>query len=103
MDNIKLKIIPHFAGLTTLKNALEDKRGQKLLWLEILLNGDINWEDYCDIPEINTAYEKACIWYTNFRSMIDAYVKRPPLRVMKGRVDDREYRRLIEVLNFVRH
>lgn len=103
MDDVKLKIIPHFTTLATLKNALEDKRGIKLLWLEILLNGDINWEDYCDVPEINTAYEKACIWYTNFRSMIDANVKRPPLRMIKGRVDNREYRRLIEALNFVRH
>jgi|SRR3989337_102200 len=103
MDDIKLKIIPYFTTLATLKNALEDKRGIKLLWLEILLNGDINWEDHCDIPEIKSAYEKACVWYTNFRSMIDACVKRPPLRVMKGRVDNREYRRFIEVLNFVRH
>jgi len=103
MDDIKLKIIPYFTTLATLKNALEDKRGIKLLWLEILLNGDINWEDHCDIPEIKSAYEKACVWYTNFRSMFDACVKRPPLRVMKGRVDNREYRRFIEVLNFVRH
>ena len=41
-----------------------------------------------------------CIWYTNFRSMIQAYTGRPSLETKRGKIDEREYRRLIEVLNF---
>ncbi|MBI5193575.1 MAG: hypothetical protein HZA08_09070 [Nitrospirae bacterium] len=78
--------------------------GYDLLWLEILVNDDIPWEDYLNIPEINNAYQKACIWYTNYKTMLHTVVKRKPLMNLNimGKVDDREYRKFVEVLNFVK-
>lgn len=73
-----------------------------LLWLEILVNDGIPWEDYLHILEINNAYQKACIWYTNFKTMLNTVVKRKPLLNINGKVDDREYRKFVEVLNFVK-
>ena len=101
MSEERLKVIPFFTGAKTLEEAIKDRKGVKLLWLEILVNGDINWEDYHKEEQVKIAYEKACIWYTNFRSMIQAYTGRPPLETKRGKIDEREYRRLIEVLNFV--
>ena len=64
-------------------------------------NDQIPWEDYLDVPEIKVAYEKACLWYSNFRTMVDNSTGRKPLKILKGKVDDREYRKFLEALNFV--
>jgi len=72
-----------------------------ILWLEILLNDDIDWEGYLDIEKVRVAYNKACIWYSNFKTMIENYTGRKPLKIKKDRIDEREYRKFLEALNFV--
>ena len=104
MTEYKLRIIQLYTGYNTLDDILKSKKGLNLLWLEILVNDGIPWEDYLHIPEVNNAYQKACIWYTNFKTMLNTVVNRKPLLNLniKGRVDDREYRKFLEVLNFVK-
>lgn len=97
----QLIIIPFYTGDKTLDEALRNKKSLKILWLEILFNDLIPWEDYFNLQEINMAYEKASNWYYHFKTMVDWSVKRKPLRGQKGEIDEREYRKFLEVLNFV--
>lgn len=100
MGKQKLRVIPYYTGQGTLEEALKDKRACGLLWLEIIFNDSFDWEKYLNIQEVKNSYEKACIWYSNFKTLIDEYTKRKPLRKAEGKVDNREYRRFLEVLNF---
>ena len=97
----KLRIIPFYTGDVTLEEALRNKKGLSMLWLEILLNDRISWELYLEVPEIRIAYDKACLWYGNFKTMIDGFIGRRPLELRKGKIDDREYRKFLEAINFV--
>jgi len=97
----RLRLIPYYTNRKSLEETLKDRRAINLLWLEILFNDSIDWEGYLDIKEIREAYEKACIWYCNFKTLIEAHIKRKPLKRIYGNIDSREYRRFIEVLNFV--
>jgi|SRR6266496_5501893 len=97
----KLKLIPHYTNKKNLEEILADRRAMNLLWLEILFNDGIEWEDYLDSEEIRQAYEKACVWYSNFKTVMEANTHRKPLRRIEGKIDNREYRRFVEVLNFV--
>lgn len=96
-----LKVIPYYTGFKDLKKALKDRKSLGILWLEILFNDVIAWQDYLGIKEVKKAYEKACLWYTNFKTLIESHIKRAPLEIKKGKVDNRQYRRFLEVLNFV--
>ncbi|MBI5399481.1 hypothetical protein HZB07_02535 [Candidatus Saganbacteria bacterium] len=96
----KLKIIPAYTGLTTLKEVLKDERAQRLLWLEILFNDTIDWRKF-KRKILKKAYKKASLWYGHFKTMIDNYVGREPLKAQRGRIDGREYRTFLEALNLV--
>lgn len=97
----RLLIFPYYTGEETLEDVLKNLRGHRLLWLEILFNGEIPWKAYLDRPEVRIAYEKACVWYTQFRTMVQTHTRRPPLEIRSGRIDLREYRKFLEALNFV--
>jgi len=97
----KLRLIPFYTNKENLEDALRDKKAQSLLWLEILFNDTVAWEDLLGIKEIKEAYEKACIWYWNYKTLIEGYTHRKPLKKIKGKVDTREYRKFIEALNLV--
>jgi len=94
-------ILPYYTGEETLEGVLKNPRYLRLLWLEVLLNGEIPWKAYLDRPEVRTAYEKACVWYTHFKTMVQTHTRRPPLETRSGRIDLREYRKFLEALNFV--
>lgn len=96
----KLKIIPFYTGHTILQEVLSSERDREILWLEILFNDNIDWEHFPH-PFVKESYEKACIWYWNFKSLLDSLVKRKPLNFREGKPDLREYRRFLEVINFV--
>lgn len=94
-------ILTTYTGVKTIDEAVHNKNGLKLLWLEILFNDSIDWESYLEIPAIRTAYDKAAIWYSHFRNMVEQVKIRKPLRKTKGQWDQKEYRRFVEVLNFL--
>ena len=102
MGKQKLKIIPYYTGKETLREALKDNKSSSLLWLEILFNDDIYWKGI-KYPRVREAYVKACVWYYNFKSLIDSCIKRHPLELMKGKIDSAQTRRFQEALNFVRN
>lgn len=96
----KLKIIPFYTGIRRIEQAVADERSKSLLWLEIIFNGEIDWKNI-NYPVVKEAYKKACIWYWNFKTLIGNYINRKPLEFTKGQPDFREYRKFLEVLNFV--
>ncbi len=96
-----LKIIPYYTGKKNLGEILGDRKSLSMLWLEILLNDSFDWRSYLDIEEVGIAYEKSCIWYGNFSNLIESSIKRRPLEVKKGKIDNRELRKFLEALNFV--
>ncbi len=97
----QLKVIPYFTGHEDINDILKHKKASSLLWLEILFNDDFDWDSKLENNEIKTAYEKACIWYNKFSNLIEFSIKRKPLEKKQGVIDYKEYRRFIEVLNFV--
>jgi len=107
------RVIPYYTGDETLEETLKRPKSVSLLWLEIIFNDKIPWENYFNQPEVKAAYEKACVWSAHFKTMIEGHTGRKPLEIKTGKgmttgvrplrpeIDDRDYRRFIEVLNFV--
>lgn len=96
-----LIVLPSYTGTKTLDEAFKDQKSLKLLWLEILFNDSIEWEFYLPDPIVRSSYDKASIWYSHFRNMIERVKIRRPLKKVEGDWDEKEYRRFVEVLNFV--
>jgi hypothetical protein len=101
MTEETFKILPYYTGDQTLDAALDNKKSRDLLWLEILFNDRIEWERHLNVPAIRTAHEKARVWYGHFKTMIDGATGRRPLPHAAGQIDDRDYRKFLEALNFV--
>ena len=98
-----LKILSAYTGAASLEEALADPRGVRLLWLEILVNDQIDLTPWRGREEVREAYVKSCRWYHTYRSLIDSLVGRSPLPYEPGAVDPRDYRVFAEVLQFVAH
>lgn len=95
-----LRVLPGYTGAASLEEALQDPRGVRLLWLEILVNDRLDLTPWQSRPEVQEAYVKACRWYTAYRSLIDALLTRTPLPSDSGPVDPRDYRLFAEALRF---
>ncbi|MBI5701275.1 hypothetical protein HZC34_05485 [Candidatus Saganbacteria bacterium] len=97
----KLKIIPYYTGCGTLQEASKNKKARELLWLEILLNDSIAWKTKLSTGSFRKSYKKACLWYGNFVSFINAHIKRAPLKAVHGHIDAKDYRKFVEAITFV--
>jgi len=98
---LKLKLLPAYAGVETIGEALQVPRAARLLWLEILVNEQFDLTEWNGQPEVQEAYSKACRWYTSYRSVLNDILKRTPLPHDSGPIDFREYRTFAEALRFV--
>ena len=96
-----LKILSAYTGAASFEDALKDPRAIRLLWLEILVNDQLDLAPWLDREDVREAYAKACRWYHTYRSLIDSVVGRSPLPYEPGAVDPRDYRVFAEVLQFV--
>jgi hypothetical protein len=96
-----LKLLPAYTGATTIEEALRDPRGARLLWLELLVNDRLDLDPWRDSHEFQAAYNKACRWYTTYRTVIEVLVPRAPLPSNPGPVDPRDYRLFAEAIHFV--
>ncbi len=99
--NDNFVLLPYYTGAKNIRQVIKDPASCGLLWLEILFNDRFNWAGFLNEPAVRTAYEKACIWHSHFKTMINIAKKRKPLKKIKGAWDPKEYRRFLEVLEFV--
>ena len=96
-----LTLLPAYTGVHTLQEAVDHIHSRRLLWLEILFNEKLDLAGYREQPVVEEAYQKACRWYTTYRSLIETVFPRAPLPSDAGPIDQRDYRTFIEALRFV--
>ncbi len=98
------KILSFYTGrkYRNIHDVLKDKTALDMLWLEILVNDNVPWEEYLHIPAFRKNYRKASIWYANFKTLMGICgIQRKALKPSKSVFDMREYRKFIEVLRNV--
>jgi len=95
-----MKLLPAYTGLSTIEEILKDPRAVRLLWLEILVNEHLDISHWQHHPAVQQAYEKACQWFTAYKSLINSMIARHPLPHNSQPIDFREYRVFAEALRF---
>jgi len=100
VNSLPLKILPAYTGSASFEDALQDPRAVRLLWLEILVNDQLDLAPWLDREEVREAHAKACRWYHTYRSLVDSVLTRSPLPQETGPIDQREYRVFAEGLQF---
>ncbi|MBI3356245.1 MAG: hypothetical protein HY038_05645 [Nitrospirae bacterium] len=95
-----LKLLPAYLGTTSIDEALRTARGRRVLWLEILLNDQLDLAPWQSHPAVQEAYQTACRWYTQYRRLLTYLFDRAPLPIDSGPIDFREYRTFAEAVYF---
>src|SRR5690348_2704835 len=96
-----LTLLPAYLGTNSVAEAIRTVRGQRIVWLEILVNDRLDLSALQADPLVNAAIQKACRWYTHYRRLITFLLDRTPLPVDTGPIDFRDYRAFAEALSFV--
>jgi hypothetical protein len=100
-DKHSLMLLPAYLGTDSIDEAIQTARGRRMLWLEILVNDQLDLDPCISDPVVQTAYRTACRWYTQYRRLITSLLGRAPLPTDTGPIDYRDYRAFAEVLSFV--
>lgn len=95
-----LKILPAYLGVVSIEEALREERGRRILWLEILLNDQLDLTPWQSQPVVQEAYRTACRWYTHYRRLLNDLFHRAPLPADHGPIDFREHRTFAEAVYF---
>ena len=98
-----LRLLPAYLGTDSIEEALQNSRGRRILWLEILINDRFDFMPWEQEPGFQEVYETACRWYTQYRGLITFLFNRRPLPADPGPIDFREYRTFAEALRFAYH
>ena len=96
-----LILLPAYLGTNSIAEAVKTARGQRILWLEILVNEHLDLSTWASEPGVQQAYQTACRWYTHYRRLLTFLLGRAPLPADQGPIDYRDYRAFAEVLSFV--
>jgi hypothetical protein len=96
-----LSLLPAYLGTDSIAEAIQTRRGQKILWLEILVNDQLDLTPWLSDQAVQEAYRCACRWYTRYRRLVTFLIERTPLPFDTGPIDDRDYRAFAEALCFV--
>lgn len=94
------KLLPAYLGTTSIEEAVQTARGRRVLWLEILLNDQLDLTPWQTNPAVQEAYQTACRWYTHYRRLLTYLFDRVPLPADSGPIDFREYRTFAEAVYF---
>jgi hypothetical protein len=98
-----LKLLPAYLGMGSIEEAVRTPRGRRILWLEILLNDELDLTPWRDEAAVQEAYRTACRWYTQYSRLITGLFNRAPLPFDPGPIDFRDYRTFAEALRFAYH
>ena len=94
-----LMLLPAYLGTDSIAEAVKTTRGQRILWLEILVNENLDLSSWTSDAAVQEAYQTACRWYTHYRRLLTSLLGRTPLPSDKGPIDYRDYRAFAEVLS----
>lgn len=97
------KLLPAYLDTESVAEALRTSRGRRILWLEILVNDQLDWSLWQDHADFDAVYRNACRWYTHYRRLITFLFNRVPLPADSGPIDFRDYRTFAEALQFAYH
>ena len=95
-----LKLLPAYLGTDSIDVALRTVQGQRVLWLEILVNDQLDLVPWRSDPAMQLAYQTACRWYTQYRRVLSSLFERTPLPGDSGPIDFRDYRLFAEAVYF---
>ena len=95
-----LKLLPAYLGMASIGDALRTVRGQRVLWLEILLNDQLDLTPWQSDPAMQQSYQTACRWHTQYRRLLTSLFNRAPLPSDYGPIDFRDYRMFAEAVYF---
>jgi hypothetical protein len=95
------RLLPAYLGTHSIAEAVKTERGRRILWLEILVNDQLDLSPWKSNPAVEAAYKNACRWYTQYRRLITYLLHRTPLPSDTGPIDARDYRAFAEALSFV--
>lgn len=95
-----LVLLPAYLGTHSIGDAIRTTRGQRVLWLEILVNDRLDLTPWQADPVVQHAFHTACRWYTHYRRLITSLFDRAPLPLDPGPIDYRDYRVFAEALSF---
>lgn len=59
MAHHPLKLLPAYTRAYTIEQALADPHAQRLLWLEILVNDELDLTPWMEHPFVRDAYQKS--------------------------------------------
>lgn len=96
-----LRLLPAYLGTNSIAEAVKTDRGRRILWLEILVNDQLDLSPWKSDPTVEAAYKNACRWYTQYSRLITYLLHRTPLPSDTGPIDSRDYRAFAEALSFV--
>ena len=96
-----LRLLPAYLGTCTIGEAIQTERGRRVLWLEILVNDQLDLAPWQSESAVQVAYQTACRWYTQYQRLITFLADRAPLPIDAGPIDSRDYRAFAEALSFV--
>ncbi len=99
---MSLKVLPFYAEeVECLDDALRHRRSARLIWLEILLNPELDWTTLAHDPRLHEAFQKACRWFTRYRRLVTSFIPQLDLPRDDGPIDARDRRVFVEALRFV--
>jgi hypothetical protein len=95
-----LILLPAYLGTHSIGEALRTVQGQRVLWLEILLNDQLDLAPWQSNPAMQQAYQTACRWHTQYHRLLTSLFDRVPLPSDSGPIDFRDYRTFAEAVYF---
>lgn len=96
----RLILMPAYLGVQTLEEAFAHPARPRVLWLEILVNPELDLGPWSREPQVQEAMMTARRWHTSDRTLITAMIDRPPLPSDPGPIDPRQARRFQEALRY---
>ena len=96
-----LKFIPTYLGTSSIAKALQTAHGQRILWLEIFQNDQLNPTPWLSDQDFCKAYQTACQWYTHYRRLITYLFNQAPLPPNPCPIVFSDYRKFSEAVCFV--
>jgi len=97
---------PHFIllsaylGAQTLEEAFAHPALARVLWLEILVNPDLDLRLWAQDARAQAAMVTARRWYSTYRTLITVMLNRPSMPRDSGPIDHRQTRRFQEALRY---